>query len=203
MSEEIKETKSETVSREAYEKALTEKKNVQKAIEERDAKLAAMQEKIKELSEGKHRAEGNLEEILKAKEKELIDVRSESDAWKSKFENKDSEIKTGIKAGKLRQELEKMGASSDSISGLLRLADLNSMKYDEDHKVVLGAEEVARQVKDMMPSAFGRQTPGVNHSAATTVNAGPISLDQWRSMSHEDKKKNERAFYESQGIKIK
>jgi hypothetical protein len=125
--------------------------------------------------------------------------------YKQRLEQHIVREQNGIKQGSLRKELEKMGANPKAMDLLLgKLANLESLKYDEDHRVVLGAEDEARRIKEQLPELFGRSTAGVGHEAPQ---GAPVDMDvnAYKNMSLKDKSNPEvlKALFAKHGVAVK
>jgi hypothetical protein len=193
--EEPKNDKGDIVSREAYEKALKEKKNAMLGIEEAKLKIAAYEAKLKEAEENNLKIKEDWKTLAETREKELLTLRQQLDGVKS-------ETVTNYKLTAVKKEFEKMGADSKTLDFLIKNVNIAALKYDEDHKVVLGAEDEAKRIKEFVPQVFGKSQAGASHGAPE-LEAKSLTLESFKSMSLADKKKNMAELYKSQGINLK
>lgn len=170
------------------EKVLHEKKNAMARIKELEAQVKL-----------------ESDEKLKIKEdwKALAEQR-EKDAkeWKDKYTSLEAKLDTSAKKSELQKELAKMGADAKSIDSLLKLADLSLLKVDQEHGVVLGAAEVAKKIKEEIPLAFGKQNNSVNNDAPE-LNNGELTIEAYKKMTPEERKKNRAAIYKANGIEMR
>ena len=192
---ESKTDKGDSVSRDAHEKLLREKKNAKMAIEQLKAQTAAYEAKLKEAEENTLKIKEDWKALAESREKELLTLRQQLDGVKT-------ETVTNYKLTAVKKEFEKMGASNQSLDFLIKNVNVAALKYDEDHKVVLGAEEEAKRIKEAVPQVFGKSQAGVSHNAPE-LDAKPLTLEAFKQMSLADKKKNMAEFYKSQGINLK
>lgn len=164
------------------EKILKEKKNFAEALEKERAEKLQIQEqlKAKELNEAK--LKGDIEGIVKIKDNELNEWKAKAESLMQK-QNEFEQSKTKeYKLASLKKELVKMGAADDTMEGLLRLSNLDLIKWEDEHKVALGAEDEAKRIKSMMPVAFGVQTPRTDHSAPGSP-AANIDIEAYKKLS--------------------
>lgn len=187
--EEPKADKGDTVSREAYEKVLREKKNLSektKALELEKETLTKAQLKEKE----DYKAMYELTE-KKAKElEEKISAQTQKEVQSRKYTE-------------MKKEWAKMGLKDDKqAEALFRLANVEALKYDEEHQIVLGVEEEAKRVKELMSPLFGNLSAGTNHDAPKGAPVN-LSLESWKQMSPADRKKHEADLYKSLGVTLR
>lgn len=193
--EESKSDKGDIVSREAYEKAIKEKKNAMLGIEEAKLKIAAYEAKLKEAEENNLKIKEDWKTLAETREAELITLRQ-------KLDSVNTETVTNYKLTAVKKEFEKMGADSKTLDFLIKNVNVAALKYDEDHKVVLGAEEEAKRIKEYIPQVFGKSQAGASHGAPE-LEAKNLTLESFKAMSLADKKKNMAELYKSQGITLK
>lgn len=191
---EIKEEE-KVVPREAFEKLMKEKKNAMSALEESKTKIAAYEASLKEKEEALLSVKEDHKTRAENWQKEAIE-------WKNKFTQVEEKQARDAKLSTVKKEFEKMGADSKSMEVLLRLVDLESLKFDAENKIVLGADGEALRVKEQLPQVFGTQTPGAGHDAPNGTIAN-LNVDAFKGLSLADKKKNEAAMYEKAGITMR
>jgi hypothetical protein len=182
------------VPREVLDKTIKSKQNWAEKAKALEAEVAALKhEKLKEKEDYK-----SMYELADKKAKEY-----EALIEKTKVEKEQS-----LKLGSLKRELEKMGASKESMEGLLRLADLGTIKYDDENKVAYGIEEEAKRIKSIIPPAFGVSSAGASHAAPK---GGPLDVSaegykklfetgEWSKMSKEQRRDYEVRLFESRGV---
>lgn len=155
--------------------------------------------------------EGTLQNVTDERLKEKEDWKTLYESTKTKLDEVNTNLEServekinGHKLSSLKRELSKMGAQENSMDALLKLADTSALKFDPEHKVVLGTEMVAKQIKDSIPAAFGRPGAGVDQSAPQT-NTADLSIDSFKSMSAKDRSNPDviKALYEKHGVKLK
>lgn len=188
--EEAKEPEKKEGHSPLFEKVLKEKKNAMTRVRELESKLE----------------EAN---NLRLKEKEDYKTlyeqeRVKREALEGDFQKEQAEKINGFKLSSLKRELSKMGADDNSIDLLLKIADKEAMKYDTDHKVVLGAESVAQQLKEQAPKLFGGPNVGVDQRAPDTK-FSTIDVDSFKKLDAKDKSNPDilRQLYEKHGIKVR
>jgi hypothetical protein len=184
----IKEEVVKKESNETLEKLLREKRNWQtKALELEDALKKESEKKLVEKEEWKALSEKY------GKEKTELET---------KYASLHKEIINGKKQSAIKNELLKIGADTKALPALLRLAELDKVRYDEDHGIVLDAETVALSVKDIIPQAFGVSMK-VDHSAPQTSAPLKMSIDTYKTLSYDDQKKKMKDLYESLGVTVR
>lgn len=179
------------------EKVLKEKKNAMAALSEAKAKITEYEAILKDKEESELR--------LKEDHKALAErYKQERDQLNDKIQSIEIEKVNGIKRAELRKELTKMGADEKSLDFMIKSVDLPRLKYDTDHKLVLGVEDVALELKEQAPALFGVKSVGVDSSAPSGLHAGVLSVDEYRKLPISERKKPEvrRKFLEAQGIKV-
>lgn len=139
-----------------FEKLLKEKRNAMIALEEREAAIKELTRQLEEKESSILLEKQNYKELFENKNKAYNELDSSFSLFKGKYYN-------GIKYGSLRQELIKQGASESKIDVLCKLVDMSKLKYNEEHNVVLGADEEAKLLKEKVPELFGSNIPSVSH----------------------------------------
>jgi hypothetical protein len=183
--------KSEFVSREAYEKVLREKKN----LESLKPQLAEYETKIKLAEEEKLKRDGDLQALAEMKAKEAED-------WKSKFEQSQESIKANYRMTAVKREFEKLGADPKAIELLIKSVDLGKVQYDESTQVIIGADEEAKRIKDALPQVFGAQGPRASHDAPN-LSSKPLDMESFKKLPLDEQKKRLGDLYKSQGMNFK
>ena len=137
--------------KEEWLKLKKEKENwKQKAIDlENTLKLAA-DARLKEKEDFKALYENE------QKEKNELKLQIE-EAKKNEIKNK--------KAAFVKSEFAKNGAHGDSIDMLVKLVDIEAVKYDPETGAIWGHEDSVKAVKEKMPMVFGTNPAAPNQSA--------------------------------------
>ena len=172
------------------EKALKEKRNAM-------LENTQLKQKLQDLQEAELKAKEDFKTLYEQS-------KIETDNWKSKFSQIQDEITTGRKLSALKTELSKRGAGNESLEFLLQASKnmMEELKYDDEHRVVLGAEALAERIQASIPAAFSKPIPNVTHSAPQTVPSS-IDLESFKKMSLEDKRKHQATLFEKAGIALK
>jgi hypothetical protein len=175
-------------NKEYLEKTIKEKRNWKAAKEAAEA----IADQIKREKEELERRLKDLEEknlVEKENFKELYE-RAKAMAEKESLEKASIQNKwiNGIKVGQLKTELSKQGIRPERLDTVLKLTDINKLKYNEEHNVVLGVEEEARLIKEQYSEFFGKQIPSVSHEAphqnsTITIN----SIEDFRKLKPEER----------------
>jgi len=156
-----------------------------------------------------------------ARAKELEDVNRkqeessllEKQEYKTLYENtiKDNEtLKSTIatyneekvdnaKQGELRREFAKLGLQANYFDKATKLIDVNSIRYDSDTGVIIGAEEAARALQTEMPVLFGKPSTNVS-GAAPQGSPRPLTIDEWKKLDTKERIERESDLYASYGV---
>jgi len=190
--------KEDFVPKSHFEKVLTEKKNAMQALNDERAKVA-------NLTAESLKAKDDWKTIAEIAQKESLEIKTQYEGLKIQRTNE-------VKLTAVKREFEKMGLSDsktfDTIQGLI---NIDGLKYDEDHKLVLGVEEEAKRIRDAIPQLFGQSKPGAMHSAPKGAPAD-VSVDEyqrmiadgsWRKMSKVEQHAYTAKIYEKMGVTAK
>jgi len=188
--EEKVETKTETTPNPLLEKALNEKKNWK-------AKAQDLEEKLQNEADQRLKEKEDWKSLYESTKQKLDEVTTTLTV-------KEEETRNGYKTAALKRELEKLGAQGESVGTLLKLADLQGLKYDTEHKIVLGAEDAAKNIYDSIPQAFGKVTSKVDNRAPQSDFSG-LDLDTYKNMSAKDRSDPEvqKRLFEKHGIALR
>jgi hypothetical protein len=193
--DDAKTPESDSYSKSFVDKLLSEKKNVSSTNQALQAEIESLRKQIKD------RNESELKE--QSKWKELYELeKEESGSWKSRFEDQHKTIEKGLKTRELRKELVKLGIDTTVIEKVDKLADFESIKVDPETKICIGADTQAKLIYDEWPKLFGNTAVGTNHDAPETAKR-PITLEEWKKLPPEDKKKRKPDLFDSLGIPLK
>lgn len=174
------------------EKVNEEIKDPQKVLE---FARKAIEEK-KRVAEKNRDLEAQLEAIKTKSLEEQQNYKVLADEYKKKWEAEKETVtkfQTSLIEGKKKQsliaQLEKMGIRSDRKEALLQLAKYDAIKFDDEHKIAFGHEEEASRLKTMLPECFGKPSTNMNSSSPDIGNEGEVTLESYKKMSLEDKRK--------------
>jgi len=187
--------KEEFVPRETYEKLLSEKKNYAEK-----AKLVEQELETIKTNQMKEKEDYKAMYEMSLKKATELDVKLK--------EREENETKS-IKLTKIKQEWEKMGLrDSQSAEQLLKIVNLDAIKYDSELKVVLGAEEEAKRISESFMPMFKGTSAKPSHDAPQGTPAD-VSIDaynkmvmspEWRKMSKQDQHAYTAKVYEKMGV---
>ena len=155
------------------QKLLNEKKNWQ-------SRAKTAEEELAKVKEEKMKADNNWKAIAEEKEKEAI-------AWKEKHIKQESFIKNQVKETAVRKELTKLGIDSKFMDKTVKLVDLDSINYDEETGVVVGADIQAKKLHEEFTPLFGKKNEKVDHGAP---NGTPekLTIEEYRKLPLKDRK---------------
>jgi len=190
--------KGDTVSRDAYEKLLQEKRNTAEALKkEREFREQIEQDRLKEKDDQK-----GLADLYKKQLDEMQSLREQDRLEREK----------AIKYTKVKEELEKLGLrDADKARKLFSLVDQSAIKYDDENKVVLGYEEQVKKLYEDFKPMFTGDVIKPNHDAPRsvpqefTVEAYQkfVMSPEWRKLSMAEQKEYTSKIYASLGVTTK
>jgi hypothetical protein len=202
MANEDEEQKQETYNKDHVEKILKEKKNAMEALAAKQKEVEELLSKSKTLEESLMMKEQNITGVLEMRTKELEEERKRNLELNNMIQQKEQKEINGHKFGAIRQELAKLGADSKAIEELINLTKLDSLKYDQDHNVVLGADEEAKRLKEVIPSAFIKVQPKADHSVGGEFKA--LNIDSYKKIEKiEDMKAAQKDIFAAHGITLR
>lgn len=170
------------------EKILKEKKNAMERVRELETKL-------KEESDAKLIEKENWKTLAEMKDKEAKE-------WQEKYTSAQRLIEDSAKISEIRTELSKLGLNQGYMDVAMKLADTTSVVFDKENKIVTGAENVARMIREKVPVFFQKTNPGVDHSAPAG-SPGKLTIEDFKKLPLDEKRKREKELYENMGIKLK
>lgn len=138
----------------SYQKALTQKKNLQARSQELEAKLQQYEQKDLEHKQKYEALWKQAEDKASAREQELLALKTK--------------VETQAKQSALRSELAKLGLNPKHEAKALQLVDTSEVILDDEHGV-LGVEEVARKFREDFDVLFQQRVPGVAQNAPRPV----------------------------------
>lgn len=174
-------------------KLLTEKK---KAMEE----ARQLRERLKEIETKKLEESQKYKELYEA-------VKKENEQIKNQVQESIQKEQMRKKQNSLSQELRKLGVKQERMDWIMqRLSpeELNAIKYDEEHNLFYGQDELASAIKQNAPEFFGQGSVRADQSNSDLKTAGE-SYESIKDIPLTKRKdKNFMAkWYESQGIQIR
>lgn len=175
------------------DKILKEKKNAMERVRTLEQELENYKSTMSKIEEDKLLEQKKFQEIAEKR-------KQEADQWKTKFDESQKMIVDSIKTGAIKTELLKLGIDPKYSGDAIKLIDLNKIHYDNETRVVIGAEDEAKVLLEKFPPLFGTKPPGVSH-AAPSGNSVNITLEDWKKLPYEERKKRENDLYNSMGIK--
>lgn len=175
------------------DKILKEKKNAMERMRSLEQELETQKIKVAEYEENKLLEEKKYQEYAER-------YKKEAETYKEKFEKTQKTIVDSMKLGAFQNEAIKLGMDSKYIQEATKLIDLNKIHYDNDTRVVIGAEDEAKALLERFPPLFGGRTPGVSHDAPVGKMA-TLTLDEWKKLPYEERKKREGDLFDTLGIK--
>lgn len=185
--ETAKETSNDFVS-----KVLKEKKNAMAKNFELQQQLEQTNIRLKEMEEQQLLNQQNFQKLAEQRKLEVED-------WKTKYTQQQRLIEDSVKLGSFKQELNKLGVNPERMDYITKMVDLKALQYDNSTQVVLGADDLAREVATNLPEFFGGIKKGVNHQAPVSSN-GQLTLEEWKKLSPEDKVKRKEELYRNMGF---
>ncbi len=158
------ETPTETYNKEFVDKLKTEKTNYAKALEEHKLKIAAYETKFKEQEIEKLKAQEDWKALAENAQKEAL-------SFKQMLEQETVKRVSTLKLGAIKREFEKMGLKdSKAIEGIAPLIKLDAVRYDEATETIIGAEEEAKRIKEILPQVFiAMNNTRTNHDSTQSV----------------------------------
>lgn len=187
------------------EKILKEKKNAMEALAKTQKDLELERQAKQDAALQIAKIKGDMEAVIKIKDDEIAEFKSkyESITLKEK-EMQEKQVKE-YKLSSIKKELIKMGADNTAIEGLLRLSNLEMVKWDDDHKIALGVEDEAKRIKSMLPVAFGVQSARADHGAPASTGASVYDIDSFKNLTPQQRKDPAlmAKIYEASGITVK
>jgi len=172
------------------EKALKEKRNAMDRVRSLEAEKQTMVDEQLKKSE-------DFKTLYEASQTKLTTLEE-------RLENEQVEKETGFKASALKKELLKMGADDKGADFLLGAADMKTLKYDNEHKIVLGVEDMAKTLNEAAPSMFGGSNVKTDSSAPSN-NFADVTLEGFKNLTPEQRKdpKILEKIYADKGIKLR
>lgn len=154
----------ETYNKEFVDKLLNEKKNYAKAVEELKLKTQAYESKFKEIEEQTLKQKEDWKTLGEMSQKEALE-------WKQKYEATQTRHQNTLKLGALKREFEKMGLrDAKTVEGIQSLIKFDAIRYDESTETIVGAEEEAKRIKEILPQVFiAMNNARTNHDATHSV----------------------------------
>jgi hypothetical protein len=174
------------------DKILKEKKNAMEKLRMLEQENLTFKAKLSEYEENKLVEEKKFVEIAEKR-------KQEADQWKAKYDESQRFITESIKTGAVKNELIKLGIDPKYSNEAIRLIDLGKIHYDNETKTVVGAEDEAKILYEKFPPLFGTQGARASHDAPASKTA-QLTLEEWKKLPYEERKKREGDLYTSLGI---
>jgi hypothetical protein len=189
----------------AFQKLLKEKQNwAEKARKESEEK-AALSAKLQEIETSRLKEKDDQKGLAEMYQKKYVELET-------KLKEQEAEQQRAIKLTQVKREWEKLGLKdAGQADKLLRLVDLEKIKYDPDLKITLGQEEEAKRIFEDFKPLFSGDAPRADHSAPKGAPAS-VSLDgykqmlkdgSFKKMSREEQNSYVAKLYEAQGMTVK
>jgi len=176
----------EPIRNEAFlNKVLHEKKN---AVE----RLRKLEDENKSLREEELKRQENYKLLAEEKDKELTELRS-------KYNEREKLIVDSSKLSAVKKELTKLGCDAKYLDKAIKFVNLDNLQYDHDTGVVAGTMEAAKAVQEELPPFFGNTGVGVNQSAPAGA-PSELTLEGWKKLPYEERKKRQNELYTNLGI---
>lgn len=178
--------KSPTVTREAFERLLGEKKNLGKRLQEVESSFAEIKAQIDAANEAKLLAEKNHETVIGNQRKEIETLKGE--VGKFRAERTDSK--------KMGSFLEQVGALERKFWGLV---DLDEIKTDQDGAVdIESVKAYAETFKKTYPEVSGGKGSGQGLPNGKPQGGGQsLTVDQWKQLPLKERKARMAEAYEA------
>lgn len=189
----------------AFQKLLREKQNwAEKARKEAEEK-ATLAAKLQEIETARLKEKDDQKGLAEMYQKKYIELET-------KLKEQEAEQQRAIKLTQVKREWEKLGLKDTGAADkLLKLVDLDKIKYDPDLKITLGQEEEAKRIFEDFKPLFSGDAPRADHSAPKGAPAS-VSIDGYkqmlkdgtfRKMSKDEQNAYVAKLYESQGMTVK
>lgn len=168
----------------------------------------ANQKLADEVAQLKADAKNKADAALKEKEdwKTLYEQqKTENESLTGKLGSAENQRLDAKKETELKKELTKLGLDPKYADKAVKLGNLESVKIDKDTGVIYGAEVVAKSLSEDWPALFGSTpTEKVSQSApAIPSPTGALSMDEWKKLPYDERKKREGEMMQNEGIQLK
>lgn len=133
-------------------------------------------------------------------EKEKKDNETLAASLKSQQEN----LAKGAKLSEAKKELLKLGINPDRVDAAMRLVAIDTIKFDDATKTVVGAEIEAAKLKMLMPELFSQKDPEkLPHDPPSDKVPQEMSDEWYNKLPAADRKKHYREYMKQKGIEIR
>jgi len=170
---------------------------VMRLMNEKKAAVARARE-FEQIAEQREREKMMAQENWKALYEE---EQKKSTTWQEKYEQQNSVLINAAKQSAVKKELVKLGIQDTKAEKVLKLVDFKTLDYDRDSGVVSGASIAAKSIAEDYPELFGPSRVGVNQSATQGLGAGELTLEAWKKLPYDERKKLEPELYKTLGVK--
>lgn len=178
------------------DKILKEKKNAMERLRTLEVENQTYKQKLTEHEESKLVEEKKFVEIAEKR-------KQEADQWKQKYDESQKFITESIKQGAIKQELIKLGIDPKYSNEAIKLIDLGKVHFDSETKTVIGAEDEAKILAEKFPPLFGGTGARASHEAPGTGKPAQLTLEEWKKLPYDERKKRESELYSTLGIQRK
>ncbi len=186
----------------AFKKIKTEKENWKKAAEEAKAKADAIEAKLKEKEEAELKTSQKFKELAELKEAQAADLKKQLEELTNKINEKENLIKTTQKRGAVKKELMANGVDEASMDVVMKLVDLEEVKFDEDAQAFYGVDGVIKKLKESLPVVFGakKEIPGGDSPNGTTDS---LSAENFSKLTLKEMKEKQFELMKSHGVQLR
>lgn len=169
--------KSETVTREAYERLLDEKKQAASRLRDLESQLGDIQAKQREADEAKAKENGEWQKIAADKE-------AEAQRLKDALSQKDGQLRSTLKLSAAERALP--GVPENYLKAFL---DLDSIEVGDDFKVSQDSVKAAvDKFKVEHPSLLPQTKQTPPDDAGSKAGSRKLAYSEWVKLPHKEKK---------------
>lgn len=188
-------------NQEQFKKLKTEKENFKKALDDQKAETARLAAELAVKNETELKTKEDYKTLSELKE-------AQSKEWETKFKTlettlteKETLIKTSQKKGAIKKELLANGVDEKSLDTVMRLVDVDSVKFDEDTNTFYGVDSVVKSLRETLPMAFGeiKKIPGGGSPSGPSES---LSTDNFKNLSLKEMKEKQAELYKANGVTL-
>lgn len=191
-----------TDNNDQFSKLKKEKDNWKKAADEAKAKADAAEAKLKEKEEAELKSNQRYKELADLKEAQANELQKKLDELNGKVLEKEKEIKTTQKRGAIKKELMANGVDEASMDVVMKLVDLEEVKFDEDAQAFYGVDGAVKKLKEALPALFGtkKEIPGGDLPNGTSEK---LSAENFSNLSLKEMKEKQFELMKSHGVQLR